>query len=572
MNILIVDDEIDIIQSLKRGLRNKGYRVLGAQSGEEALNLVDQTKDIDLVLTDYAMDGMNGMELIRAVRKKNASLPVIVMTAYGEKKLAIDALRNRCVGFLEKPFTLEQMITEIESAKQHAANMADRFCRPLSKNNQRRGNDIQRVINSFLRLALEEMSLYKILCRSIDLIVSIPWLAFESQGGIFLAEDNPKSLKLIAKKHLDKEIQEQCDHIRMGQCLCGRAAMTGKLVFVDCIDDQHEISYDGMMPHGHYCTPILLRGKLLGLIVLYVNEGHRRNIEEEEFLYAVANTLAGIIQHKKMEADREKMRAQLIHAQKMEAVGTLAGGIAHDFNNLIQVMQGFVQLLLFDKDEESKEYEELKQIEHATRRAGDLTRQLLTFSRKVGSKPRLLDLNHEIEQAKTMLQRILPETIKIDLSLKSGLKRINADPSEVNQILMNLTVNAKDAMPDGGTLAIETNKIILDQQYCDRHQGSSQGEYILLTVTDAGHGMDEETLKHIFEPFYTTKDVGKGTGLGLAMVYGIVKSYQGYITCHSEVGAGTCFKIHLPAIDARRESKENVVSIPNKQIPDEVPA
>ena len=558
MNILVVDDEIIIIETLRRGLRSKGYQVLAALSGQEAITILNNDKKIDLVLTDYVMPGMNGMELIRMVREKDAALPVIVMTAYGKKELVIDALRNRCDSFIEKPFTLKQLMHEIEAVEQHTTNIKDRVCTPLLEDKLRRGNDFQRVVNAFLRFSLEEMNLNEILYRAIDLIVSIPWLSFESQGGIFLMEEKSNRLKLIAKKHLNEEIQKRCDRICMDQCLCGRVAKTGKLIFADSIDEHHDITYDGMQPHGHYCVPILLRGKLLGVIVLYVPDGHRREKKEEEFLCAIANTLAGVIHHKKTEEDREMMRSQLLHAQKMEAVGTLAGGIAHDFNNLIQVMQGFVQLLLFDKNEKSEEYEELKQIEKAARKAGDLTQQILTFSRKMGSSPRPLNLNYEIRQAKKLLQRTLPKMIKIDLRLKKNLRPINADPSELNQILMNLAVNARDALADKGALIIETDRVIIDHQYDEAHPEVRLGEYILLTVTDTGHGMDKETLKYIFDPFYTTKEVGKGTGLGLSMVYGIVKSYKGYITCHSEIGVGTSFKIHLPVINEPIELEEAV--------------
>ena len=573
MNILIVDDERIIVEALKRGLRNRGHQVLTASSGDEALKLLNNGHPVDLVLTDYAMEGMNGMELLKSIREENIFLPVILMTAYGEKDLVIDALRHRCNSFIEKPFTIDQVMREIEAVEKYTVKMEKTVCRPFIKDELRRENDSQRVVNAFLRLSLEEMPLDGILNQAIDLLISISWLAFESKGGIFLAEDHSDGLKLVAKRRLPEMIQKKCDRVRFGQCLCGKAAMHRKLIFTDCIDERHDITHKGMSSHGYYCVPILLRGKLLGVIVLYLKEGHRRDKKEEEFLSAVANTLAGIIQRKKMEADREKIRAQLVHAQKMEAVGTLAGGIAHDFNNLIQVIGGFVQLLLLDKSKNSPEYEELIEIENATQRASDLTRQLLTFSRKVKSRPRPLNLNREIRQAQKLLLRALPKMIKIELRLNDALKTVNADPSEINQILMNLAVNARDALaiadegvnlcathrqaadtPDWGRLIIRTENVTLDEKYCRTHVGARPGMYVQLTVTDTGHGMDPETLKHIFEPFYTTKDVGQGTGLGLAMVYGIVKSYRGYITCHSEVGVGTSLNIYLPVIDSVVES------------------
>jgi PAS domain S-box-containing protein len=257
-----------------------------------------------------------------------------------------------------------------------------------------------------------------------------------------------------------------------------------------------------------------------------------------------------ISERKEAEREREKMQAQLRQAQKMEAVGTLAGGIAHDFNNLLQAVQGYAQLLLLRKDDNESGRRELEQIVRAARRGGDLTQQLLTFSRKVESELQPIDLNHEVESVRLLLERTIPKMIEIEFSLAEDLKIANGDPGQVEQILMNLAVNAKDAMPDIGKLMVETNNVTLDEAFCKMHRGAKPGDYVQLTVSDTGHGMDKETLEHIFEPFYTTKETGKGTGLGLATVYGIVKSHKGHIVCYSELGVGTTFKIYLPAMES----------------------
>lgn len=246
-------------------------------------------------------------------------------------------------------------------------------------------------------------------------------------------------------------------------------------------------------------------------------------------------------------SDRKAAEKQLLHFQKMEAVGTLAGGIAHDFNNLLQAVQGYTDLLLFDRDESDPDYSKLQQIAHAAQRGGELTRQLLTFSRKVESKKMLLDLNREVGQAVRLLQRTIPKMIDIELRLAEPLKAVEADPVQVEQVIMNLAINAKDAMPEGGRLIIRTENASLDEGYCRTHLGAKPGDYVLLAVADTGHGMHKGILDRIFEPFFTTKEVGKGTGLGLAIVYGIVKSHHGYINCYSEPGEGTSFKIYFPA-------------------------
>jgi len=243
------------------------------------------------------------------------------------------------------------------------------------------------------------------------------------------------------------------------------------------------------------------------------------------------------------------LEAQLFQAQKMEAVGTLAGGIAHDFNNLLQVIQGYTEVLQGEVSRNKPGFEALEKIHRSAKRGAELTRQLLTFSRKVQSERRPLDLNREVEQVKRLLERTIPKMIEIELYLSESPAVVSADPIQVEQAIMNLAVNAKDAMPEGGKIVIETEKVKLDEQFCKTHLGARPGEYVLLSISDTGHGMDREILEHVFEPFYTTKDVGKGTGLGLAMVYGIVKNHEGYILCYSEISTGTTFKIYLPALE-----------------------
>jgi two-component system, cell cycle sensor histidine kinase and response regulator CckA len=245
----------------------------------------------------------------------------------------------------------------------------------------------------------------------------------------------------------------------------------------------------------------------------------------------------------------KKLESQLVHAQKMEAVGTLAGGIAHDFNNLLQAVQGYAELLLRSKTEGEPGSRELQEIVRAVRRGGELTRQLLTFSRKVESKLQPIDLNRIVEDVRSLLERTIPKMIKIEIHLTGNLHHVNADASQVEQVLMNLAVNARDAMPNGGTLRIETKDVVLNEESRHSRPELSPGKYVLLAVADTGQGMDKTTLENIFNPFFTTKEVGKGTGLGLAMVYGIVKNHHGHITCMSKPGGGTTFEICLPAVE-----------------------
>jgi nitrogen-specific signal transduction histidine kinase/CheY-like chemotaxis protein len=254
--------------------------------------------------------------------------------------------------------------------------------------------------------------------------------------------------------------------------------------------------------------------------------------------------------------ERRKLEAQLRQAQKMEAVGTLAGGIAHDFNNLLQAILGYSDLLLLRTSKEHPSYREIQQIFRSARRGADLVKQLLTFSRGIESKPRSMDLNQTVTEVRKLLGRTLPKMIAIELCLDENLKSIDADPAQMEQVLMNLAVNARDAMPNGGKLTIRTENVTLDATYGRTHLGTPHGDHILLTVADTGHGMDRQTLEHAFEPFYTTKEVGKGTGLGLSMVYGIVEEHGGHIKCTSEPGKGAAFEIYLPASEFQEKRRE----------------
>jgi PAS domain S-box-containing protein len=262
-----------------------------------------------------------------------------------------------------------------------------------------------------------------------------------------------------------------------------------------------------------------------------------------------------ITQLKRAGEEKKILEAQLQGAQKMEAIGTLAGGIAHDFNNILQAIIGYTQIMLMGKNLSDPDHEKLEAIESSAQRASELTKRLLIFGRKVESQLRPVDLNQEVVQVSKMLERTIPKMISIELNLSGNLQVINGDPVQIEQIMMNMGVNARDAMPDGGKLFFETKNVILDEKFCKNHLGASPGEYVLLKVSDTGHGMDKELQEHIFEPFFTTKETGKGTGLGLAMVYGIVKSHGGYITCKSESGEGTAFSIYFPIIESEIESR-----------------
>jgi two-component system cell cycle sensor histidine kinase/response regulator CckA len=255
-------------------------------------------------------------------------------------------------------------------------------------------------------------------------------------------------------------------------------------------------------------------------------------------------------------SERHLLEQQLRQAQKMEAVGRLAGGVAHDFNNLLMVIKGHTELLMSALSPADSVARKITQIDRAADRAAALTKQLLAFSRKQVLQPRVMNLNGVVEDMGKLLPRLIGEDVELGIRTAPGLGAIRADASQMEQIIMNLAVNARDAMPTGGRLIIETSNAELDRTYNSTHPIVKPGRYVLLAVSDTGTGMDTETQAHIFEPFFTTKEAGKGTGLGLATVYGVVKQSGGFIWVYSELGKGTSFKIYLPRVD-QPEDKAN---------------
>jgi PAS domain S-box-containing protein len=279
--------------------------------------------------------------------------------------------------------------------------------------------------------------------------------------------------------------------------------------------------------------------------------------DEKGRITGILGVTRDISERKESERERARLEEQLAQAQKMESVGRLAGGVAHDFNNMLSVILGYAELIKLNLPEGDQLSADIAEIEKAATRSRDITRQLLAFSRKQIISPVTVDLNGLIRGIEKTLFRLIGEDIDLKFSPQEDPCNIKFDPAQMEQVLINLAVNARDAMPNGGKLSIETRKTYLDEAYCKTHTELSPGHYVLLTVSDDGAGMSRETLQHVFEPFYTTKETGRGTGLGLATVYGIVRQNNGFVNVYSEPGKGTIFKIYIPrSMDEREVLKQ----------------
>lgn len=446
-------------------------------------------------MLDVMMPEMDGYEACRAMRALpgNESLPILMMTANDDIEAITAAYSAGTSEFTAKPINWTIESYRLRNMLRGAADVKKIY---VAK------QEWERTFNSLdehILIQNPDMTIIKANKTALDAI-NVP---SESVMGKTCSE-------VFCKR------SDECP-----DCPVKAAAASGKKMVVERVDE-------------------CLEGTFLVTIIPVFDD---------------AGNLAQIVHMSKDITERQMLESEVRRAQKMEAVGTLSGGLAHDFNNLLQVVIGYSDLLARNYEPEDQSFQYLNEIKEAAWRGSEITRQLLTVSRKTESRKECLQLNNVVGNLGTLLERTIPKMIAIEQDLADDLHTVNADGAQLEQVLMNLAVNAKHAMPEGGKLHFETRNMNLDHTYCRMHPNVEPGDYVLLSVTDTGCGMDEKTQAHIFEPFFTTRSPDKGTGLGLAMVYGIVQKHEGHLICYSEEGEGTTFKIYLPVMEGTVPSK-----------------
>jgi two-component system, cell cycle sensor histidine kinase and response regulator CckA len=527
MSILVVDDNELNRKLLRVNLESEGLTIREAADGIEALEDLKQHK-VDVIISDILMPRMDGYRLCYEVRKNNRfdAIPFIIYsssyTSSEDEKLALSCGADR---FIRKPSSIKTILETIHEVTTQGKRSLHKKIEPESE------SEVMREYSERLIIKLEE--------RSIELEEAKDVLAkseeryrdlFENANDIIYTLDLEGNFTSINKKgeqltgYLREEILQMniASIIAPGYMEIARQKLDEKLANSSetTIYELEIICKDrSLIPVEVSSRAIYEAGKTVGI------QGIARDISE-----------------------RNRLEDQLRQAQKMESIGRLAGGVAHDFNNLLTAIIGYSQMAMRHLPPDNPAQNEILEVEKAGQRAAELTKQLLAFSRKQVLQPKILDLNQVITGIKRMLGRLIGEDIELSTRLSADLGKVRADPGQIEQIIMNLAVNARDAMPQAGKLTIETENVELQEVYSQAHLAVKPGAYVVLAFSDTGIGIDKETQSQIFEPFFTTKEKGKGTGLGLSTVYGIVKQSGGNILVNSEPGKGTTFKIYLPLI------------------------
>lgn len=499
--ILVVEDENIIALEIKDRLEKFGYTVADiAFNGEQAVKKAAELQP-DLVLMDIMLGGkIDGVDAAERIREYS-DIPVIYLTAYSDDKTLERAKATEPYGYVLKPLEEKELHTTIEIA--------------LYKHEmERRLKESQR----WLATTLKSIG---------DAVITT-----DTQGIITFMNSVAEALTGWAQEEI--------------------VGKDSKEIF-NVINDQK------YSPSESPVSQVLRLGvtvKMTNNSVLVSKDGKEIPIEESAApIMDDTGKISGVVLVFRDVTARQILEGQLRQSQKLEAIGTLAGGIAHDFNNMMTAIQVGSDMAMMDLDKSNPAYENLKDIQDIASHASDLTRQLLLFSSRHPMNPVSVNLNTMIEDLFKMLHRLICEDIEIKMIMAPDLWMIQVDKGSIEQVIMNLAVNARDAMLNGGQLTIRTENVVLEEADCEKRTDMKPGKFVLISFEDTGSGMDEETIQHIFEPFYSTKSPGMGTGLGLSVVYGIVKQHKGWINVDSEPNQGSTFKVYLPALPEELKKK-----------------
>ena len=543
MLILIVDDKDENRYLMEMLLKGNGHEVLSCTNGAEALERL-KTGKVELIISDILMPVMDGFELCRKVKTDEGlrHIPFIVYTAtYTGPQDEAFALKIGADRFVQKPCEPDVFMETLREVMVAAAHRDAETIPQLQEEevfklyNERLVRKLEQKMllleqeTRALREAQESLRISENKYRRLHESMTDGFVYVDMKGVIRESNESYRRMLGYTEAELSRltyrELTPEKWHAIEEKIVACQILASG---FSDVYEKEYRRK-DGTI------FPVELRTFLL-----------RSDSGETEGMWAIVRDITERKQADKIQQDLE---SQLHQAQKMESVGRLAGGVAHDFNNLLSIILGYGELVLTGLGKAHPFHDQLEQVYQAGLRAKDLTRQLLAFSRKQVLEMRAVEVNSVVTGFEKLLRRLIGEDIDLILALASKALTVKADTAQLEQVLMNLAVNARDAMPLGGTLTIETDLVELDKAYAERKPGVAPGVYVMIGINDTGCGMNQETAEHIFEPFFTTKERDKGTGLGLATSYGIVKQHGGSIWVYSEPEKGTTFKIYLPLHD-----------------------
>ena len=530
-SILLVDDDSDQLILVSKLLQHAGFTVQTANDALTGFDLAKQNQP-DLVISDVLMPQVDGFDLCNMIRAHEAlsTTPVLLLSAFRKDTEAIvEGLHTGADDYLEIPYEPAILV-----AKAIRLIEVNRVAEDLHKE-----KECLRFAISAARMGLWEWNIRTGKIYWSEDLERIHGLSPGDFGGTFesFLDQVHEDDRELVQRSVAHTLADGPEH-----------DMEYRIVWPD--KEVHWVEGRGAVIRNR-------KGKPVQMIGLCMDITARK--QSEEFLQSAHDELERRVEERT--AERKHLEEQLLQSQKLEAVGQLAGGIAHDFNNLLTTIMGYSQLALRRLSPNDPLRPNLEEIKKASDRAASLTRQLLAFSRKQVLQPKVFDLNSVIADLERMLRRMIAEDIEIRTMLQREVGNVKADPSQIEQVIINLAVNARDAMPFGGQLTIETADVYLDETYAQQHLTVVPGAYVMLAVSDTGIGMDAETQLHIFEPFFTTKEVGKGTGLGLSTVYGIVRQSGGNIWVYSEPGKGTTVKVYLPRVDEGAEEYKRSVPL-----------